>query len=195
MTKLIPFQDELQIPEVIDFTKQGKTEETIKIKNGKTTLHKNLPETDIWGYNGTYPGPSIEVEQGKKIAIEWKNLINNSSFPAVAVVDNSGTQAEYGHSPIVAKQDFPKVIDTSSIPNVAVVHLHGASTNPDQDGWTDNVLLKNQSSHNVYENKDDATLFWYHDHAMGITRYNVYSGLAGLYIIRSPAVARSISLS
>jgi spore coat protein A len=27
-------------------------------------------------------------------------------------------------------------------------------------------------------------LLWYHDHAMGITRFNVYAGLAGLYIIR-----------
>ena len=25
---------------------------------------------------------------------------------------------------------------------------------------------------------------WYHDHAMGITRLNVYAGLAGLYVIR-----------
>jgi FtsP/CotA-like multicopper oxidase with cupredoxin domain len=27
-------------------------------------------------------------------------------------------------------------------------------------------------------------MLWYHDHAFGISRYNVYAGLAGLYIIR-----------
>lgn len=30
-----------------------------------------------------------------------------------------------------------------------------------------------------------ASMLWYHDHALGITRLNVYAGLAGLYIIRS----------
>jgi FtsP/CotA-like multicopper oxidase with cupredoxin domain len=35
-----------------------------------------------------------------------------------------------------------------------------------------------------YANDQPATLLWYHDHAMGITRFNVYAGLAGLYIIR-----------
>ena len=27
-------------------------------------------------------------------------------------------------------------------------------------------------------------MLWYHDHAMGITRFNVYAGLAGLYVVR-----------
>jgi FtsP/CotA-like multicopper oxidase with cupredoxin domain len=29
-----------------------------------------------------------------------------------------------------------------------------------------------------------ATLLWYHDHAMGVTRFTLYAGLAGLWIIR-----------
>jgi spore coat protein A len=32
-------------------------------------------------------------------------------------------------------------------------------------------------------------MLWYHDHALGITRYNIYAGLAGLYIIRDPEEA------
>jgi spore coat protein A, manganese oxidase len=27
-------------------------------------------------------------------------------------------------------------------------------------------------------------MLWYHDHALGITRLNVYAGLAGPYVIR-----------
>jgi FtsP/CotA-like multicopper oxidase with cupredoxin domain len=29
-----------------------------------------------------------------------------------------------------------------------------------------------------------AALIWYHDHVMGVTRFDVYAGLAGLWIIR-----------
>jgi spore coat protein A len=35
-----------------------------------------------------------------------------------------------------------------------------------------------------YPNQQRATTLWYHDHALGMTRCNVYAGLAGFYIIR-----------
>jgi spore coat protein A len=35
-----------------------------------------------------------------------------------------------------------------------------------------------------YSNLQPGAPLWYHDHAMGITRLNVYAGLAGLYLIR-----------
>ena len=37
-----------------------------------------------------------------------------------------------------------------------------------------------------YPNDQRATTLWYHDHALGITRLNVYAGLAGFYLIRDP---------
>ncbi len=36
----------------------------------------------------------------------------------------------------------------------------------------------------VYENSQRATTLWYHDHALGMTRANVYMGLAGFDLIR-----------
>ena len=38
--------------------------------------------------------------------------------------------------------------------------------------------------HARYPNDQAATTLWYHDHALGITRLNVYAGLAGFYLIR-----------
>jgi bilirubin oxidase len=35
-----------------------------------------------------------------------------------------------------------------------------------------------------YANDQRATTEWYHDHALGITRLNVYAGLAGFYLLR-----------
>jgi len=65
-----------------------------------------------------------------------------------------------------------------------VTHLHGGRTAPASDGWTENAALPGQATLARYDNDQPATLLWYHDHAMGITRYNAMAGLTGLYLIR-----------
>lgn len=40
------------------------------------------------------------------------------------------------------------------------------------------------SSLYYYPNRQEPTTLWYHDHALGIARLNVYAGLAGFYLIR-----------
>jgi FtsP/CotA-like multicopper oxidase with cupredoxin domain len=37
-----------------------------------------------------------------------------------------------------------------------------------------------------YPNSQPPTTLWYHDHTLGLTRLNVYAGLAGMYLIRDP---------
>lgn len=76
-----------------------------------------------------------------------------------------------------------------------VAHLHGGRTAAMYDGWTENAMLPpqpdpanpkktlSQTQVSVYENRQRACMLWYHDHAMGITRLNVFSGLAGAYLI------------
>jgi FtsP/CotA-like multicopper oxidase with cupredoxin domain len=95
--------------------------------------------------------------------------------------------------------------DTSTVPGTdklfawAVTHLHGGRTAAMYDGWTENAMLPprsapddpketlpGQTQVSVYENQQRACLLWYHDHGMGITRFNVFSGLAGAYVIRDP---------
>jgi FtsP/CotA-like multicopper oxidase with cupredoxin domain len=62
------------------------------------------------------------------------------------------------------------------------------------DGWTENAMLSGQATTSDYANDQQAALLWYHDHAMGITRFNVYAGLAGLYIIRDQALCACYSM-
>ena len=45
----------------------------------------------------------------------------------------------------------------------------------------------------VYPNHQQACTLWYHDHAMALTRLNVYAGLAGFYLI-SDAFEKSLEL-
>jgi FtsP/CotA-like multicopper oxidase with cupredoxin domain len=88
----------------------------------------------------------------------------------------------------------------SSVP--LVTHLHGGENQSFSDGgpngWytTDgmhgsqyNTYQKTSSNAAVYyyPNTQQPTTLWYHDHALGLTRLNVMSGLAGFYLIREPA--------
>ena len=73
-----------------------------------------------------------------------------------------------------------------------MVHLHGAKVQPDSDGYpeawftngfqTTGPFFENRVYH--YPNDQQATTLWYHDHALGTTRLNVITGLAGFYLIR-----------
>lgn len=45
-----------------------------------------------------------------------------------------------------------------------------------------------------YPNTQRSTQLWYHDHVVGITRLNVYAGMAGLYQLRSNDVAAGAEL-
>ena len=45
---------------------------------------------------------------------------------------------------------------------------------------------KSNKAYYSYPNEQDAGNNWYHDHTIGITRLNVYAGLAGLYKIVEP---------
>lgn len=36
----------------------------------------------------------------------------------------------------------------------------------------------------TYDNSQESAPLWYHDHALGITRLNVYAGLAGMYLLQ-----------
>ncbi len=84
-------------------------------------------------------------------------------------------------------------------PVPAVVHLHGGEVPSAFDGGPDAWFTPtgihgqgyatlspapgNQAVYR-YPNGQQATTLWFHDHALGTTRINVYSGLAGFYLLR-----------
>ena len=52
------------------------------------------------------------------------------------------------------------------------------------DGWAENIFAPGQPAVFHYPMDQRAALLWYHDHVMGITKLDVYAGLAGLWIVR-----------
>jgi spore coat protein A, manganese oxidase len=80
-------------------------------------------------------------------------------------------------------------------PVPAVTHLHGAEVHSTSDGGPDAWFTPGMAQvgpawaagvSNIYSypNTQEAATLWYHDHALGATRTNVYAGLAGFYFLR-----------
>ncbi len=65
-----------------------------------------------------------------------------------------------------------------------VVHLHGGLTPAAFDGWTENLFAPGQPALCRYPMDQRAAMLWYHDHVMGVTKLDVYAGLAGLWLVR-----------
>jgi spore coat protein A len=65
-----------------------------------------------------------------------------------------------------------------------VAHLHGGQVPPESDGYPESWFTPGHSVLYHYPNSQRADTLWYHDHTVGITRLNVYAGLAGAYLLR-----------
>jgi spore coat protein A len=67
-----------------------------------------------------------------------------------------------------------------------VPHLHGSRTDSFSDGLPEKWFTPGRSVLYRYPNHQPAAPLWYHDHALGITRLNIYAGLSGFYFLRDP---------
>ncbi len=130
-------------------------------------VHRDLPPTRMWGFNGMSPGPTVEVRSGEGALVEWANQLPQRHLFAV------------DHNLMGAERDKPDVR--------SVVHVHGSKVPPESDGYPESWFVTGKSSTCHYPNRQDACMLWYHDHAMGINRLNIYAGLMGLYLIRDEA--------
>lgn len=134
-------------------------------------LHRDLPETTLWGYEGSYPGPTIEARHGEQVIVRWHN---NLPREHLLPVDNT----------------IHGAINTPEVRTVP--HLHGGNVPPHSDGYPDAWFTPDytqtgpffRSATYTYPNEQPPATLWYHDHAIGITRLNVYAGLAGFYLLR-----------
>jgi spore coat protein A len=180
-TSLTKFKDCLRVPPILRPHQADDQRYRLRIhmRPAQVQLHSELPPSEVWTYEESMPGPTIEVSRGQHVQVEWINAIPaDQPYPVTAVTAPDGSQNEPGRSGRPLNQTV------ATLPPWTVVHLHGGRTAAVSDGWTENASLAGQFTTSDYTNDQQATLLWYHDHAMGITRFNVYAGLAGLYVIR-----------
>lgn len=174
---LTPFVDPLPIPSVAvptTGTAGGAAHYDMFIRQFSHQFHSELPMTTVWGYNDSYPGPTIEARQDMPVTTTWINDLRNN-----------GPGSSLRRSHVLPVDTCLHGPDVTGILPVTVTHLHGAHLRPDSDGDPDTAFGPGDSSilYNYPNNQHAATL-WYHDHALGLTRLNVYMGLAGFYFIR-----------
>ena len=167
---LTPYVDPLPVPPIIRPAKSASPL-PIRMRAFRQKAHRDLPPTSLWGYNNSWPGPTIEVRRGQPLSVKWSNELPLKHF---LPIDPTIHGAEEG------------------VPEVrTIVHVHGAQVMPESDGYPDSWYTPDGKFGPVpganpahYPNDQPATALWYHDHALGITRLNMYAGLAGFYLIR-----------
>src|SRR5467141_3216673 len=180
---LAPFVDALPLPSrLIASERDGRL--TVRIRAGEHRFHRDLPVSRIWGFEGMVPGPTIEAEGGRPVTVEWRNELEGP-FPVVDTVAPEPADADG-----VPVQCLPGLSGgepnrhAAGLTGSTVVHLHGGLTPAPYDGWAENLFAPGQTAVFHYPMGQRAALLWYHDHVMGVTRFGVYAGLAGLWIIR-----------
>jgi FtsP/CotA-like multicopper oxidase with cupredoxin domain len=178
---LTPFVDELAVPPRRIVSEPTRL--VVRLETAAHRFHRELPPSRVWTYDGSLPGPTIEVDRGVALEVQWENYLSGPLPVLVTVapeyaVDGVPAQCSPGRS---GGAPDPAA---AALPGFSVVHLHGAMTYATSDGWTENLTVPGQQALDTYPNDQRATMLWYHDHVMGVTRFSVYAGLAGLWIVR-----------
>ncbi|MDR3727883.1 MAG: multicopper oxidase domain-containing protein [Terracidiphilus sp.] len=164
--------DPLPVPKKLIPQSTGKdgAQYLIRILEFTQQMHSQLPPTKLWGYEGQYPGPTIEAQRGVPILVQWENHL---PLRHIFAID------PHIHG---AMPPAPEVR--------TVAHLHGACTRSESDGLPEKWITPGDSTLCVYPNSQQPTTLWYHDQAVGISRLNVYAGLAGFFLLRDEEEAR-----
>ena len=163
--------------------------------------------TPVWGYGDrargfTWPGKTFEVKSvsagGRpETVVTWKNELHGVTEHLLPVDTNlHWCYSLHGDSSANGDDYRQYSIKKNGVP--VITHLHGGNTDFQFDGnpeffyspggevtgpqW--DAVPGGFTNTFRYNNDVPAGNLWYHDHALGITRLNVYAGLAGFYFVR-----------
>ncbi len=178
-------------------------------------LPKGFPKTTVWGYGGlvkdsttgqikyqrSAPGATFEAVKGIPVQVKWVNKLNGKHLFAVDPTLHWANPNNMSMDPPRPWPDFPPGFCKAQWPVPTVTHLHGGEVPSKYDGHPDAWFTydgKKGSAYSTslysYPNQQDSATLWYHDHALGITRLNVYAGLAGFYLLRDNKKCKHLCL-
>jgi spore coat protein A len=150
-------------------------------------------------YGPLWPAFTIDAKRGNPLNVTYVNNLFAQTYDSVGlVVDQTLHWADPDGNGMMGS--FAPY--TGEPP--AVVHLHGGEVPSESDGgpdawftpgygnigpaWTDVFPGSvNADQYYYYPNTQEAATLWFHDHALGATRLNVYAGMAGFYLLRDDA--------
>ncbi|MFI3138276.1 MAG: multicopper oxidase domain-containing protein [Methylococcaceae bacterium] len=178
----------------------GTNSYNLDIKQVKAhILPPGFPATDVFAYGDparpdtfTYPAHSI-VANSNALGL------NTSALGRPVKIKFNDTRTNITHLLPVDHSIHGAMAGEPDIRSVA--HIHGTkNVNQISDGYPEGWISPNGKTGGQFSvtsptvgynpnpfdqpNNQESTLLWYHDHTLGMTRLNVYAGLAGLYVLR-----------
>jgi FtsP/CotA-like multicopper oxidase with cupredoxin domain len=164
-------------------------------RTGLVNKRGRLLKTDIFGYKDgrgsntvTWPGRTFQVRKNSgETRVRWHNDLPNYHLLPV------DTSLHWAYS-LEGYQKYS--IERNGVP--IITHVHGGHSDFQFDGnpeffYSPDAKIVGPQWDDVpggftmdfrYENDVPAGNLWYHDHALGLTRLNVYAGMAGFYFVR-----------
>ncbi|MEU4568731.1 multicopper oxidase family protein [Micromonospora sp. NPDC023956] len=161
-----PFQVPLPRPQVLKPSNSDGTTDFYELTQRSAKV-EIIPghQTEIWGYNGTFPGPTIESRAGRRTVVRHRNEL---AVPVVVHLHGGKTPPEHDGYPI----DY-------ILPNGGWKPGNSMSGHDMAPGNT-----SQGTKDYIYPLDQPAATLWYHDHRMDFTGPQVYRGLAGFHIVR-----------
>lgn len=163
--------------------------------------------TPVWGYGDpargfTWPGKTFELKSASaggrpETVVTWKNDLHGVTEHLLPVDTNlHWCYSLHGASSANGIDYRQFSIEQNGVP--IITHLHGGNSDFQFDGNPEFFYSPGGEVYGPqwdavpggftntfhYDNDVPAGNLWYHDHALGITRLNVYAGLAGFYFVR-----------
>ncbi len=161
-----------------------------------------------------YPSYTVETRSNNRVNVRWRNELKDdfgagpNFLPHLLPVDQTLHWANPpGGETGKDMEGTDPTPYTGPVP--IVTHVHGAHVDPHSDGYpeawwlpagevpagyaTKGTFFDDATGTNPgdlgyadysYRQDQPATTLWYHDHALGMTRSNVYAGPAGFWLIR-----------
>jgi FtsP/CotA-like multicopper oxidase with cupredoxin domain len=150
----------------------------LHVKQAKHSFHPQLPEQNIWGYDGLLPGPTFVERYGVPIKVRIFNELpaNSIGFGSPEISTHlhnlhDGSESDgftgdyYSATKYGPTMSAPGAYKDHHYPNCYAGYddpnYHGTDGDP----------------------REALGTLWYHDHRIDFTGPNVYKGLSGFYLL------------
>ena len=118
--------------------------------------------TEIWGYNGIFPGPTIVSHSGRPTVV-----CHHNRLPVPTVTHLHG-----GHTPADSDGYPTDLVLPCRETTGATAHVHSGAA------------IAHGSREYRYPLRQRAATLWYHDHRMDFTGVSLWRGLAGFHLVQ-----------
>ena len=159
-----PFEVPPPVPPVLEPVRTGAGADYYEMsqKAGRVEILPGL-QTEVWGYDGIFPGPTLESRSGRKIIVRQHNEL---PVPVSTHLHGGRTPPE--------SDGYP----TDLIPPKKIDHHHSTK------GHASMAMGGSLHSRDyVYPLEQRAATLWYHDHRMDFTGPQIWRGLSGFHIV------------